>query len=292
VSPAAALTLVRRTRRRLEGLRLLRAAARGALVGAAIALVLVLLGKALGRPEPAAWWLPLAGALAGLGVAAARGAIGLVPAALFLDARLHTDERFTTLLARPGSPLAPRWAMELEGHARIPALVWPREAGLVPVALFCLFAATLVPAAGGSGEEFANAGETAPSPASAEPAEHAPADPDAAAQALSGASELSPERRREIERAIDESFARPEDRTRARAELARAEGGDAAARERLGEALLEGAGALGGAESSRGGTTAPGASGVDARLSSPYPGEYEFLRAYRVAKARLLRDER
>jgi hypothetical protein len=268
-------------RRRLEGLRLLQAAARGALVLAAGALLLVLLraGNAW------TWWLPLAGAVGGVGYALTRRAIAPASAAIFLDARNGTAERFTTILSKPSSKYAGRWAIELAG-ARIPRLAWPREAGLVPVALFLLFAAGLLPAAQ-EPEAFLIADEQ-----ETEPAAEASGDPDAAAERLGEKGALGPAESKAIERAIEAAFARPEERARARAELVKAKGGDVVAREQLGKALVEGAGALGGENGSRPETAGGRETGIDARLVSPYPEEYEYLRAYRVERARLLREER
>jgi hypothetical protein len=286
VKPAAALLLVRRTRRRLEGLRLLRAGARGAALLAAGAIVVVLLGKAAGGGASWAWWLPLAGALGGLAVAISRHAIAPVSAALFLDARNGTQERFTTLWARPSSPNAPRWAEELV-EARVPTLTWPREAGLVPVALFLLFAAGLIPTGSEPRESFAIVSES-----ESAPAEEAAGDPEAAAKQLAEERPLGAEQSKAIERAIEAAFARPEERARARAALVKAKGGDLAASERLGKALVEGAGALGEPSASRPETANAADAEIDARLISPYPEEYQYLRAYRVERARLLRGER
>jgi hypothetical protein len=94
----------------------------------------------------------------------------------------------------------------------------------------------------------------------------------------------------QLEGAIEQAFARPEERQAARAELARARAGDLAARERLAKALLEGAGALAESGAAPRSTGKP-AAGNDAGIapSSPYPGEAAFLRAYDVEVARLTR---
>jgi hypothetical protein len=288
VNADAALALVRRTRRRLEGLRLLQAAARGALMLTGGSILLVLLGKATGGVVPAAFALPAVGLLAGLGVALAQPRIRPVDAALLLDARLRTEERFTTLVSNPSSPCAPRWAAEIAADPRALALRWPRDAGLVPVALFLLFTATLIPARGAAEPGLPLAAQ----PAESAPSEPSPGEPDAAAKRLAGSDALGPAQQREVERAIEAAFARPEERAAARAELVKAAGGDATARERLGAALLEGAGALGEPGTSRTGTTSADEARPDARLASPYPEEYEYLRAYRIEKARLLREDR
>jgi len=286
VSPDGAVALVRRTRIRLEALRWQRAACRGALLGTGVAFILVLLGKAAGSAVAGAWWFPVAGLVAGSFWALFRRGIDMAGAALLLDARWRTGELFTTVLSRRESPRAAEWAGALDEKRGALSLPWPREAGLLPVALFLLFAATLIPAGGEPAPVIAVPADGGEKSAQKTPSE---GDPEAAAERLEEGRALSPDEKRSVEEAIEAAFARPEERARAR-ELLEAAGGDAAARERLGEALLKGAGALG--EQSRSGAIDGGGVEVDARLASPYPDHWEYLRAYRVEKARLLREKR
>ena len=284
---SAALAFVRRTRRRLEGLRMLKAGARGALVLAAAAIPFVLLGSRSGWT----WWLPVAGALGGLVAAWARERIAPASAALFLDAASGTEERFTTIWSNPDSPSADRWANELGGARPVPALAWPREAGLLPVALFLLFAAGLLPSGSGDDDALVVAVAEDPEPGESKP-ESPRGDPDAAASRLDESRPLATAERKAIERAIEAAFARPEERRRARAELTKAAGGDAAAAERLGDALVEGAGALLGEPAlSRPEAAGDAENEIEARMNSPYPQEYEYLRAYTIELARLRRKE-
>ena len=297
--------MVRRARRQLEALRLLRWASRGALLGAALALMLLLLDKATAGSVVSlafGWWLPLFGALAGLGAALARPSIEPVAAALYLDRRCGTDERFVTLWSLPRSAHATEWAKALASVRRLPHLPLPREAGLLPVGLFLLFAASLLPAADGA-EHSQGAGaldetsEAAPSEG-AQPGEKR-IQPERGEQLLRERVALTDAARDEIERAIERGFVRPEERAAARAELARALAGDVSARDRLANALLEGAGALGEnagpSEKSKSATrvapaaAAAGAAGDDGAAVSPYPDDVRFLRAYRIERARLLR---
>jgi len=299
-----ALALVRRARRQLEALRLLRWGARGALLGAALALLWTLFDKAaaggsvsLGLgPLALSAGLPFVAALAGLAAAFMRPSIAPVAAALYLDRRCETDERFVTLWSLPRSAHADEWAAALAPVRRLPHLPLPREAGLLPVALFCLFAAGLLPAA--NGEELAVAGTPVAHAKTAEsagaPAEEQRADPERGERLLRERGVLTAAALEEIERAIEQGFVRPEERVVARAELERARAGDIAARERLGKALLEGAGALGdNAGPNEGVMEKPAApekaAGEEGAAHSPYPDAARYLRAYRVEVARLRR---
>jgi len=294
-----ALFMVRRARRQLEALRLLRWASRGALLGAALALLLLLAGRAVAdsvAPLAWGWWLPLFGALAGLGAALARPSIEPVAAALYLDRRCGTDERFVTLWSLPRSGHAMEWATALASVRRLPHLPLPREAGLLPVGLFLLFAASLLPVADGAEHSQAagaldGTSEAAPSEG-AKPREKR-VQPERGERLLRQRGALTDAAREEIERAIESGFVRPEERAAARAELARALAGDVSARDRLANALLEGAGALGEnagpSEKAKAGTRAAPAAGDDGAAVSPYPDDVRFLRAYRIERARLLR---
>jgi len=289
-----ALSLVRATRRRLESMRLLRGAARGALAAAGLGVVLLLIEKATPSPLlPAgmAWWLALAGALAGVAATLFRPAIPESVAALFLDERCATDERFVTLWSLPDNPHAAQWAMELARVARVPRIALPREVGVVPVALFLLFGAGLLPEAEAETlPQVARIVEGGSQAAPAKPAAESGRQVDEAAQALRERAIPDAAAVEQLEAAIDRAFVRPEERAAARRELAKARAGDAAARERLAQALVEGAGVL--AESPE--APRPAASPAAARVSgnatsSPYPGEEAFLRAYDVEVARLTR---
>ena len=295
-----ALALVRRARRQLEALRLLRWGARGALLGAALALLWTLLAKAAADgsvPLALSVGLPVAAMLAGLAAAFMRPSIAPVAAALYLDRRCETDERFVTLWSLPGSEHADEWAAALASVRRLPHLPLPREAGLLPVALFCLFAAGLLPAA--RGEEIAVAGGQVARAKAAEsagaPSQEQRANPERGERLLREKGVLTDAALEEIERAIEQGFVRPEERVVARAELERARAGDTAARERLGKALLEGAGALGDNsgpdEKVLVKPVAPEkAAGEEGAAHSPYPDAARYLRAYRVEVARLRRE--
>ena len=118
-----ALSLVRATRRRLESMRLLRGASRGALVACGLGLVLLLLEKASIQalmPAGLGWWLALAGALAGVAATLFRPAIPVAVAALYLDERCATEERFVTLWSLPDDPHAAGWARDVARCARAP----------------------------------------------------------------------------------------------------------------------------------------------------------------------------
>jgi len=298
-----ALAMVRGARRQLETLRVLRGASIGALLAAALGLLLVLLDKATAAavlPALGAWWLTLAGALTGAAATIARPAIPAVAAALYLDRRCGTEERYVTLWSLPGDRHADEWARGVSDVQRLPRIPLPREAGLVPVALFLLFGAELLPTASASTpmsrEAVARTTEAAAvpdAPAASRNEDMAGKRIDDAAKTLRKPGALDPRAAEKIERAIDEAFARPEERKAARVELEKARRGDRGAQERLAKALLDGVGTL--AESERGPIVprAPATNGAPGTAtSSPYPEEAAFLRAYDVELARLLRRER
>jgi len=292
-----ALALVRAARRQLESLRVLRGASRGALLAAALGLLLILLdyaapGAAL--PAALAWWLTLAGALAGVAATLVRPSIPAAAAAIYLDQRCDTQERFVTIWSLPLSEYAPEWAGAVAGVSRVPRLPLPRESSLVPVALFLLMAAGLLPAASADTPmEIARIGHEATVGAASDSTNtetDSGEQVDEAAKTLRKQGALSATAIEEIERAIESAFPRPEEREVARAELVKARAGNREARERLSEALLKGAGVLAESDSPVGSSGSPAArSDSEHGRPSPYPGEAAYLRAYDVELARLLR---
>ncbi len=252
-----ALRLVRRARRRLEAVRLAKAASKGAIGGAAAGLLSILF---LRGPLP--WALMALGAVAGLALALLRRPIGLDAAALYLDRRLGAAERFATVLTRPPDPLTNRVAEELAHLDRLPRTPMPRETALVPLALFLLFATGLLPA---------------PREAAAEPPRFvvaAVAEEDAVASAdeatlekLARGERLAPEEAEAVREAIERALRRPEERRAATAALARAAAGEGASGALVLEALEPRAAGPGGA----------------ALRASAYPEREEFVRAYRQA---------
>ena len=258
---------VRRARARLDALRLLKAAARGALWGGGAGLAILLLSKAMPALPVAAWaaWSLLgAGVVAGVVAAAARPRIGLTAAALFLDDRLGTQQRVVTVLTQPEDAFTDRIVAELSTlriRARFP---FPREAGVVPAALFLLFAAGLLPEAG-------RRVEAAPGPearrATAASLGEAGAFIDvteAVKQLAEGKSPDAAEAKR-LRDAIARGLHRPEERREANRALDQAVEGDGAAAKKLVAVLkaLEG--------EARDGATA----------STAYPDEEAYLLAYR-----------
>jgi hypothetical protein len=254
-----ALRLVRRARRRLEAVRLLKAASRGALAGAAAGILSLLV-----TPAPALPWALLgAGALAGLGAALVGNRIGTAAAALYLDRRLGTLERFTTVATLPPGPLTIRVAQEIPPQRRLPRSPVPREAALVPLAVFLLFAASLLPRA--------RAGEPPPATrlvAVPAPAEDGASEVDAATlERLARGERLKPEDALALREAIQRDVRRPEDRRAAEMALSRAAGGEGAAGAEVLDALRPAA-----------------ADRQEGRLlASAYPDAEEFVRAYRRA---------
>jgi len=294
-----ALSLVRAARRQLESLRVLRGASRGALIAAALGLLLLLLEKAPGGsvlPTSLAWWLTLAGALAGVVATRLRPAIPVAAAALYLDQRCHTEERFVTLWSLPDNAHASEWARDVASVTRVPRVALPREVGFVPVALFLLFGAGLLPSA--TAEVPEKTARIVDVPEQGAPADATDSELESGQRVEDAVRKLRqpevPDRMAtaQIERAIDAAFVRPEERQAARVELARAQAGDRAAAERLAKALLDGAGVLAESDPQPDSTHAPKA-GSDAfgARSSPYADEAAFLRAYDVEVARLTRRD-
>jgi hypothetical protein len=262
--------LVRRARAGLEAMRLLQGAARGALVGGGVGLV-ALLAMKLWPAWPVAaalpWALLLAGAALGVLVAVARPRIPLAAAALFLDRRLETHERFVTVVTRPAAgPFTDFVAGELAAWRRLPRLPFPREAALVPLALFLIFAAGLLPEAG-AGE--ARTFRTVVAPAGGMAAATAGPPPeidDATLLRLEQGKLARPAALREM---LEHRLHRPEDRKAARDALGRALKGDRVAARGVAETVR----AL--RQAQRGGVT----------RAAAYPEEEEFLKEYRRARA-------
>lgn len=261
--------LVRRARAGLDGMRLLQGAARGALVGGGVGLAALLAMKV--RPAwPVAPVLPWALLLAGAGlgglVALTRPRIRLAAAALFLDRRLGTDERFVTVVTRPPGPYTDHVAGELAAGRRLPRLPFPREVALVPAALFLVFAAGLLPEAGGAAARTfvavpATGGGTA---AAAE--EPPPEIDDATLRDLEQGRLTRPA---ELKEMLERRLHLPEERKAARDAVDRALKGDGAAARGVAETVR----AL--RQARRGGVI----------RAVAYPEEEEFLREYRRARA-------
>jgi hypothetical protein len=263
--------LVRRARAGLEAMRLLQGAARGALVGGGVGL-LTLLAMKLWPAWPVAaalpWALLSAGAVLGLLVAATRPRIPISAAALFLDRRLETHERFVTVVTRPAAgPFTDHVAAELAPWRRLPRLPFPREAALVPVALFLVFAAGLLPEAGAAETMSVTAvivpaGGTGGTEASVLP----PEIDDTVLKELEQGQQTQTAALREM---LERRLHRPEDRKAARDALDRALAGDRAA-------------ARGVAETVRA-LRQPRSGGV--LRAAAYPEEEKFLKEYRRARA-------
>ncbi len=268
----SALSLVRGARRRLEAVRRLRGAARGALAAVVVALPLSLTGR-----EGAGWAVALFGALAGALAVAFRGRISATDAALFLDSELRTRERLVTVLGLPPGPLPDHLLREIAPGARVPRWPLPREIGYLPAALFVLFAAGLVPAAApvATVPTVATAAET--------PSAAAPADASPALAKLAAGEAVTEADRAALLAAIDRTLPRPEERARARAALAEALGGEGAAAGDL-ERMLRGSGGAGrppAPPEAREGSGGADAASRGAVAVAPYPDEREFLLAYR-----------
>jgi hypothetical protein len=207
------------------------------------------------------WACMAAGALGGLALAFLRKPIGLAAAALYLDRRLGTAERFATVATRPPNPLTIRVAEELLSQKRLPRSPVPREVALVPLALFLLFAAGLLPAPRGEAREEAFVVAPARAGGSAEAA-------DAATIAkLARGEPLTPREAEALREAIERGVRRPEERRAALAALDRAAGGEGASGAVAAELLLP---------------RAAGAEGAVLRAGA-YPDAEEFVRAYRRA---------
>jgi hypothetical protein len=251
------LRLVRRARRRLEFVRLAKAASQGALAGTALGLLSLFVERGM-----LPWAFLAAGAVAGFVVALLRPPIGSGDAALYLDRRLGTAERFATVATRPPDPLTIRVAEELAHLRRLPRSPVPREAALVPLALFLLFAAGLLPAP----REEASAAAGFVVVAAEEGGSAAEADP-ATLERLARGERLTPREAELLREAIERGVRRPEERRAANAALDRAAKGEGASGAEVLEALKPRA------------TDVQGA----ALLASAYPDAEEFVRAYRRA---------
>ena len=251
------LRLVGRARRRLEAVRLLKAASQGALAGTVVGLLSLLVARGM-----LPWAFLGAGAVAGLVLALLRPPIGVGAAALYLDRRLGTAERFATVATRPPDPLTIRGAEELAHLRRLPRSPVPREAALVPLALFLLFAAGLLPAPREEAPEETGfvvvAAEEGDSAAEADPA---------TLEKLARGERLSPREAELLREAIEREVRRPEERRAANAALDRAAGGEGASGAEVLEALKPRVADVQGA----------------ALLASAYPESEEFVRAYRRA---------
>jgi hypothetical protein len=269
VTPAEINALVARTRRRLEAVRVLKAAARGALAGGAAGLVALLAMKgmpALAVVPALPWALVAAGGLAGIAAAAWQRRIQPAAVALFLDARLGTRQRIATVATRPVDPFIERAAAEVSCEHR-PRLPFPREAALVPAALFLVFAASLLPEAGAAPGKVrvVVAGAGTDGAASAEaPAAVDPADLDK----LARGEPPAPAEAEKLREAVESRVNRPEERARAEAALDKALQGDRDAAAELARALAR---------------EREGAAGL--LQAGAYPEEVDFLREYRRARA-------
>jgi hypothetical protein len=139
----------------------------------------------------------------------------------------------------------------------------PREAALVPLAVFLLFAASLLPRGRADAPAPVTDLVALPGAAAADAAEV-----DAATLGkLARGERLRPEEAEALRGAIDRRVRRPEDRRAAAAALARAAGGEGAPGALVLRALDPPA----------------RAGGAAALLSSAYPDREEFVRAYRQA---------
>ncbi len=248
--------LVRRARRRLETVRLLKGAARGALAGSVLGLLAMPFG-----PAALPWALLGAGAAAGLVAALLGDPIDTTAAALYLDRRLGTEERFTTVATLPPDPLTIRVAEEIPRQGRLPRSPVPREAAFVPLAAFLLFAASLLPRVREEAPPQGTGIVVLPAAAEDGAADVATA----TLEKLARGERLMPEEALALREAIERGVRRPEDRRAAEAALSRAEGGEGASGGEVLKALR------------------PPAPGGGALLSSAYPGAEEFVRAYRQA---------
>jgi hypothetical protein len=281
VTRDAARRFVRRGRARLEGVRLARAAARGALVGAGVGLVALAAHKLAGfGPAHLAWVLLGTGAAVFLAAALGARRIGLPAAALWLDRELGTQERLTTLLVAAPGPFDERLQAEL-GAPRLPRLPLPREITLVPAALFLVFAAGLLPAGGGD-TPVAPAAAPAATPVAEGAGAEAPPDVDADVARLKRGE--APSEAAKVRAAIEKGLHRPEDRAEAQGALEKALKGDAAAGRELAaklEALQGGAGDTDRAVASEPrAPVRPDDGGVSA---TPYTDRIVLVRAYRRA---------
>ncbi|MFQ5845644.1 MAG: hypothetical protein ACE5JG_11720, partial [Planctomycetota bacterium] len=241
--------------------------------------------------EAVAWGVLALGAAAGLAREAWRPAVTPALAALYLDRRLGTGERIVTVCTRPRDPLRPLVARGIEVPRTLPRPPLPREATLLPAALFLLFAAGLLP------EARASAGEAGPGAAAPDrPAGAGSAAPSVLplaelAGAVEGLREGAPpvERTPALRRAIEAVVPRPEDRRMLHGLLDRAERGDSGAARRVGEALGRALGAGRRETEPAPAAAAPGAgAGGRGGAFGPtlYPGSQDLVRAYHAALTR------
>ena len=281
------LRLVRRTRQRLEALRIAKACARGALVGGGAGLVLLLVGRLLGWSWAVPWIVMTASTLAAAAGAMLFGRrIREEDAALFLDDRLGTKGGLVTLLEMPAHPFAARFAAGAPARAR-PALPFPREITMVPVVLFLLFGAGLIPTRAAANTQ--TPAVSAPGAVVASTASEAAPLPDLE-PALAGLRDATPLSEEAVDAArahIDRRLHRPEDRLAARRELEGARSGDAAAARKLAKRLGEG-GTSDGVEGGDGPQQPSGAGTATETekrggAASPYPEAVELVRAYHRA---------
>ena len=266
------LRLIRRARTALEAVRLSKGAARGALVGGGAGLAALLAMKVVPAWPVVAlipWALVGSGAVLGLLVSGARAAITPEAAGLFLDRRLHTQERFVTVLTRPAGSFTDRVAAELTSARKLPRLPFPREAALVPAALFFVFAAGLLPEAGAQAVprttivsvESGGIGTGAFAPA-------AEIDPEVLERFEKGET-LDEETQQALREALERRAHRPEERAAAREAFQRALQGDTEAAKALAAKVRDKR------RRETGGVT----------QADAYPGEAKFLREYRRARA-------
>jgi hypothetical protein len=260
-------SLVRRARARLEAVRLLKAASRGVLAGGAAGLALLVAMKALPSLSTVAllpWTLLGAGAAVATLFAAFGPRIGLDAAALFLDQRLQTQQRIVTSLHCPPGPFADRLVHELESVRALPRFPFPREAALVPAALFLIFAAGLLPEARRRAAPEREA-VALPVEAVGMGGGKAP-DVSETLEKMALGTLLDEAQLEELRQAIDRTLHRPEDRAAAKETLEKATAGDEAA-------ALELLRRLGAREEAAAG---PGVVSVTA-----YPDAQELLLQYR-----------
>jgi hypothetical protein len=283
---------VNRARARLETLRLLDRAARGALLGGAAGLVLLLADKlAPGLPfGPAVPWILLgAGTAAGglEGLLRTRSRVTRESAALLLDGRLGTQERIVTVACAAPSPFTERVAAELAAATKVPRMRLPRSAALAPAALFVLFAAGLLPERTEDGRAGATV-HVAGTSSAAGAGEPLPDVSAAVARLERGAAPTAAEEAG-LREAIARGLHRPEERGAARRALDHATEGDGAAARRVARALRARLGGRGGLPVEEIGAPEPGAAGADGGLlrAVAYPEARELITAYRRALAEL-----
>ncbi|MDH3591451.1 MAG: hypothetical protein OER88_06210 [Planctomycetota bacterium] len=273
----AATSVVRdcvgRMRRRLEGVRFLRAAARGTLAGAAGGCLVLLAAKlwpAAAPPAGWAWATVLAGAGIGALLALREPAIDAASAAIYLDKKLGTRSRFATVATRDGGPVD-RIAGELAVPPRLPATPLPRPVQWLPAALFVLAAGQLLPARASTSMSLPAPSAPVASATAGGAAVAGPIDPQRLT-AIDAETLADPTRRQENAELISTVVDRPEDRAKAHAQLDQAQRGDAGAAKALEAALRR--------------ILAPEQpSGGAVRTVAVYAGDADFLREFRAALA-------